>query len=190
MVTGNSSGQVTYQKRFHGRAPSMAAASFSSGLMVCRPASRLMAKNGTPRQILTTMIEVMARSGSPSQLMRVVIRPRWNSVQLMTLKVGSNIHFQAKVDSTVGTMKGSRMKARTSALPLKFRLSSIASHRPRPSLNTVVTPVYQKVFQTDVQKMLSSQILTKFLRPTKSPGMPKRVSCSDSSTPSEGIGDE
>ena len=85
--------------------------------------------------------------------------PRWNSDQLMTLKVGSNIHFQAKVDSTVGMMKGSRMKARTSALPLKCRLSSIASHRPSASLNTVVTPVYQKVFQTAVRKMLSFQIL-------------------------------
>ena len=102
----------------------------------------------------------------------------------MTLKVGSNIHFQAKVDSTVGMMNGSRMKARTSALPLKCRLSSIASHRPSASLNTVVTPVYQKVFQTVVRKMLSFQILTKFLRPTNSPGTPTRWLVSDSSTPS------
>src|SRR5436190_8496286 len=146
MVTGSKSGQVTYQKRFHGRAPSMAAASFSSGLMVCRPASSEMAKNGTPRQILTTMIEVMARSGSPSQLMRWVMNPSWNSAQLMTLKVGSNIHFQAKVDSTVGMMKGSRMKARTSALPLKWRLSSIVSHRPSDSLDRVETAVYYMSF--------------------------------------------
>ena len=59
----------------------------------------------------------------------------------MTLKVGSNIHFQAKVESTVGMMKGSRMKARVIALPLKFRLSSSASQRPSASLNTVVTTV-------------------------------------------------
>ena len=184
MVTGSSRGQVTCQKRCQGRAPSMAAASCSSGLIVCRPASRLMAKNGTPRQTLTMMIEVIARSGSPSQLMRCVMKPSWNSVQLMTLKVGSNIHFQAKVDSTVGMMKGSRMKARTSALPLKWRLSRIASHRPSASLNTVVTPVYQKVFQTDVRKMLSFQTLSKFLRPTNSPLMPTRVLLSDNSTPS------
>src|SRR5256885_13672043 len=102
--------------------------------MVCRPASRLMAKNGTPRQMLTTMIEVMARSGSPSQLMRWVMKPRWNSVQLMTLKVGSNIHFQAKVDSTVGMMNGSRMKARTSALPLKWRLGRMGGPQARAGL--------------------------------------------------------
>ena len=59
----------------------------------------------------------------------------------MTLKVGSNIHFQAKVESTVGMMKGRRMKARTIALPLKWRLSRSASQRPIPSLKTVVTPV-------------------------------------------------
>src|SRR5260370_31691971 len=184
MVTGSSSGQVMCQNRCQGLAPSMAAASFSSGLMVCRPASRLMAKNGTPRQMLTMMIEVMARSGSRSQLMGAVMIPRWNSVELMTLKVGSNIHFQAKVDSSVGMMNGSRMKARTSALPLKWRLSSIASHRPSPSLNTVVTPVYQKVFQTDVQKMLSSHSLAKLARPTNSPGSPTLALLSDSSTPS------
>src|SRR5262245_19837779 len=141
MVTGSNSGQVMYQKRFHGLAPSMAAASFSSGLMVCNPASRLMAKNGTPRQMLMTMMEAMARSGSPSQLMRPVMAPRWKSIQLMTLKVGSNIHFQAKVDSTVGMMNGSRMNARVNALPRKLRLSSSASHSPSPSLKTVVTPV-------------------------------------------------
>ena len=141
MVTGSSSGQVTCQKRCQGLAPSMAAASLSSGLMVCRPASRLMAKNGTPRQMLTMMIEIMARSGSPSQLMRPVITPSWKRSQLRTLKVGSNIHFQAKVDSTVGMMKGSRMKARVKALPLKLRLSSMASHSPSASLKTVVTPV-------------------------------------------------
>ncbi len=116
--------------------------------------------------------------------MRAVIRPSWNSVQLMTLKVGSNIHFQAKVDSTVGMMNGSRMKARMIALPRKCRLSRIASHRPSASLNTVVTPVYQKVFQTVVRKMLSFQIFSKFFSPTKWPGSPTRVLLSDSSTPS------
>src|SRR6188768_3653228 len=113
MVTGSSSGQVTYQKRFHGRAPSMAAASFSSGLMVCRPASSEMAKNGTPRQMLTMMIEVMARSGSPSQLMRWVMKPGEINGQFKALQHEFNALFQAKVDSTVEMMKRSRRKART-----------------------------------------------------------------------------
>jgi len=103
----------------------------------------------------------------------------------MTLKVGSNIHFQAKVDSTVGMMKGSRMKARTNALPLKCRLSSIASHRPSASLKTVVTPVYQNVFHTVVRKMLSFQTFTKLSRPTNLPGMPTLWLVSDSTTPSK-----
>ncbi len=87
------------------------------------------------------MIEIIARSGSPSQLMRPVIRPRWYRVQLSTLNVGSNIHFHAKVESTVGMMNGSRMNARVKALPRKWRLSSIASHSPSANLKTVVTPV-------------------------------------------------
>ncbi len=59
----------------------------------------------------------------------------------MTLKVGSNIHFQARVDSTVGMMNGNRMKARVKALPRKWRLSKTASHRPSTSLKIVVTKV-------------------------------------------------
>ena len=85
--------------------------------------------------------EISARFGSPSQLIRLWITPSLNSIQLMTLKVGSNIHFQASVDSTVGMMKGSRIKARVMALPLKWWLSSSASHRPSASLNTVATAV-------------------------------------------------
>ena len=87
------------------------------------------------------MIEAIASSGSPSQLMRALISESFQNSQLITLKVGSNIHFQASVDSTVGMMKGSRMKARTYALPRKCWLSSSASHSPSASLNTVVTPV-------------------------------------------------
>ena len=141
IVTGSSSGQVTYQKRWKRFAPSMAAASCRSWLMVCSPASRLMAKNGTPRQIFTVMIDAMASSGSPSQLMRALMIDSFQNSQLNTLKVGSNIHFQASVDSTVGMMNGSRMKARTQVLPRKCRFSSSASHSPSASLNTVVTPV-------------------------------------------------
>src|SRR5919202_3158964 len=99
------------------------------------------------------MIEAMARSGSPSQLMRELMMCSFQKSQLKTLKVGSNIHFHAKVESTVGMMNGSRMNARVNALPLKCRLSSTASHRPSASLNTVVTAVYQQVFQTATRKM-------------------------------------
>src|SRR5579862_4918703 len=128
--------------------------------------------------------DISARLGSPSQLIRAWMRPSWNRVQLMTLKVGSNIHFQAKVESTVGMINGSRMNARVNALPLKWRLSSKASHSPKPSLKTVATAVYTKVFQTAVRKMLSSNNASKFARPTKEPGTPTLASVTDSSTPS------
>ncbi len=43
IVTGSSNGQVTWRKRCQARAPSIAAASCSSGLIVCSPANRLIA---------------------------------------------------------------------------------------------------------------------------------------------------
>src|SRR5258708_18888923 len=76
--------------------------------------------------MLTIITEIIASEGSLSQLIRPVMRPRRNSVQLITLNVGSNIHFHANVDSTVGMMNGSRTKARVSALPLKWRVSMSA----------------------------------------------------------------
>ncbi len=84
--------------------------------------------------MLTIMIEIMARSGSPSQLMRPLMAPRWYSVQLITLKVGSNIQRQANVDSTVGMMKGSNMKARVKALPRKSRFSKHRQPQPQSQL--------------------------------------------------------
>src|SRR5215831_10166184 len=127
--------------------------------------------------------ESIARVGSPSQLILAWISPSCSSVQLITLKVGSNIHFHANVESTVGMMNGSRTKARIKALPLKWRLSRSASHKPNANLNTVVTPVYQNVFQTAVRKMLSFQIFSKFCSPTNSPGTPTFALVTESSTP-------
>src|SRR5260370_20591797 len=93
--------------------------------------------------MLTIITEIIASVGSPSQLIRPVIRPRRNSVQLMTLKVGSNIHFHAKVDSTVGMMNGSRTKARVSALPLKWRFSHGPRQRPAPRVQNAVPPAVE-----------------------------------------------
>jgi hypothetical protein len=42
--------------------------------MVCRPASRLIAKNGTPRHTLTMITEINARSGSPASFAEIAKR--------------------------------------------------------------------------------------------------------------------
>src|SRR5262245_1283970 len=115
--------------------------------------------------------------------MRCLMIPSWNSTQLITLKVGSNIHFHANVESTVGMMNGSKMKARTKALPLKWRLTRSASHKPRANLNTVVRPVYQNVFQTAVRKMHSLKIFLNFFSAPKSPDPHTFASSTESSVP-------
>jgi len=58
-VTGFRSGQVTCQKRCQPLAPSREAASCRSGLIVCSPASSVMAKKGMPRQVFTTIAHHM-----------------------------------------------------------------------------------------------------------------------------------
>src|SRR5688572_3699130 len=162
-VTGLRRGQVTCQKRRHPMAPSRAAAPWRSGLIVCRPASRVMAKHGMPRQVLTTMAHHRAQVPSLRKGSLVVMTPVVYRSQFRTLKVGSNIHRQAKVDSTVGMMKGSSMEARTRRLPRKLRLRSTASHMPSTSLKMVAQNVYTNVFLKAVWKMESFHALTKFL---------------------------
>src|SRR5687767_15928393 len=73
-VTGRSSGQVTCQKRFQALAPSSAAASCRSGLMVCRPASSVIAKKGMPRQVLTATAHHIAQSPLDKNGSQTVIR--------------------------------------------------------------------------------------------------------------------
>ena len=67
-MIGVSIGSVTCQNFCHSVAPSSAAASYSDGEMVCNPASRVMAKNGTPRQIFAAMVDSRASHGSPRKL--------------------------------------------------------------------------------------------------------------------------
>ena len=100
-----------------------------------------MAKNGMPRHVLTTMAHHMPYVPSERNGSLVVMKPAWKSSQLSTLKVGSNIHRHAKVLSTVGTMKGRSMEARTIRLPRKCRLSKRASHIPSVSLKMVAQNV-------------------------------------------------
>jgi hypothetical protein len=141
MVTGMSRGQVTLQKRCQALAPSMAAASSTSGFTVCSPASSVMAKKGIPRHTLTRMTETMAVIGPPSQSTRNRIRPRWNMIQFRMLKVGSNIHFQASVERTVGTIHGSSMEARISRLNPRRLFSIRATAIPRANFRKVATAV-------------------------------------------------
>ena len=100
-----------------------------------------MAKNGMPRQVLTSTAHHIAQSPSERNGSRSVIMPVWNSIQFITLNVGSNIQRQANAESTVGMMKGSSIEARMIRLKRKLRFSSSASHMPSASLKMVAQNV-------------------------------------------------
>src|SRR3989304_2340202 len=105
IVTGFSSGQVTRQKRCQAFAPSSEAASCRSGLIVWSPASSVIAKNGMPRQVLTTIAHHSAQVPSERNGSFVTISPVRYSSQLSTLQVGSNLQRHASGESTGGRMK-------------------------------------------------------------------------------------
>src|SRR5438128_11562279 len=104
--TGCRSGTVTYQKRPTGPAPSDSAASYSSRGIATRPASIVLAKNGRPRHVFTSITANMAGYGSESQGMSPLTTCRALRVQFTTLESGSNIHHQPGAFSAVGRVKG------------------------------------------------------------------------------------
>src|SRR5690242_20243426 len=115
-----------WRKRCHGVAPSMVAASYSEGDTVCKPASSVMATNGTPRQILAKITDQRAFHGSPRKLMYCVISPSFISDHEMIENCGSNSHQKAIAESTVGTMNGISTTARMIALNGRRSLSNSA----------------------------------------------------------------
>src|ERR1700760_4635255 len=95
-----------WRKRCQEVAPSMVAASYSDGDTVCRPASSVIATNGTPRQTLAKITDARAFGTLPRKSMLTVIRCILRSDQEMIENCGSNSHQNAIAESTVGTMNG------------------------------------------------------------------------------------
>src|SRR3954451_6218379 len=83
-MRGESIGRVIWRKRCQGIAPSNVAASCSEGEMVCRPAKRVMATKGMPRQTLVKITVARALLGSPRKLMGEEISPSFISDQEIT----------------------------------------------------------------------------------------------------------
>src|SRR5947209_13373134 len=100
------------RKRCQVDAPSSVAASYSDGDTVCKPASSVIATNGTPRQMLAKITQKRAQLASPRKLMFWVMTPRCFSDHEMIENWASKIHQNASADSTVGTMNGISTAAR------------------------------------------------------------------------------
>src|SRR6267142_448651 len=90
----------------HLLAPSIVAASYSEGGTVCRPASSVIATNGTPRQILAKITDQRAFQGLPRKSILVEIRCAFRNIHDRMENCASYSHQNAIADSTVGTMKG------------------------------------------------------------------------------------
>src|SRR5947209_4146551 len=122
-------------------APSSVAASYNEGCTVCRPASSVIATNGTPRQILAKITQMRAQVVSPRKLIFCEISPRCFSDQEIIENCESKIHQNASAESTVGTMKGISTSARSIALNGMLSLSSSARYKPIANLKAEATKV-------------------------------------------------
>ena len=76
MMIGRSCGMVTLRNCWKPFAPSTVAASYRSRGMPCRPASRLIMKNGYPAQMLMNVTAPSAVVGDDSHWMSVFVMPK------------------------------------------------------------------------------------------------------------------
>src|ERR1700737_1783324 len=104
------------RNRCQAEAPSMVAASWREADPVCSPASKVIAMNGTPRQILAKITDQRAVHGSPRKSMFVEIKCSFFSDQEMMENWLSNSHQKAIAESTVDTMNGIKQTPRRIAL--------------------------------------------------------------------------
>src|SRR5271166_6282982 len=88
-MIGDSIGRVTNRNRCQGPAPSSVAASYSEGEMVCKPASKVMATNGMPRQTFAAITDHRAFQGLPRKSMYWWMSPSLISDQEMIENCGS-----------------------------------------------------------------------------------------------------
>src|SRR5919199_5017447 len=169
--TGAIIGTITLRKRVTGPAPSTLAASTMSCETEVRPASRITAPNGKPRQTLTAMIEMIASVGSPSQLgiSEGLITPMLCRNQLMMLYWLSNIHFQVIELRAIGTVHGSRITKRKKRVPGRFSANRNASVVPSRPFKTAETNVNISVLRSAVRKTEDWNNATKLSKPTKRP---------------------
>src|SRR3982751_6962844 len=93
-------------------APSRVAASYSEGCTVCRPASSVIATNGTPRQILAKITQMRAQVVSPRKLMFCEISPRCFSDHEMIENCEQKKHHTPSPETTAGAMNRVRTNAR------------------------------------------------------------------------------
>src|SRR5437588_4358169 len=94
----------------------MVAASYSEGDTVCKPASSVMAMNGTPRQILAKITDQRAFQVLPRKSILPAISPILRSDHDTMENWLSKIHQKAIAESTVGTMNGISTLERMMAL--------------------------------------------------------------------------
>src|SRR3546814_5284301 len=73
-MIGVSSGNVIWRNFCHGVTPSIAAASYRAGEIVCNPANKVIATKGMPRQMFMAITENRARSDEHTSELQSLMR--------------------------------------------------------------------------------------------------------------------
>ena len=133
--------------------------------MACRPARKLMVKNGVPCQTTTTITENMARWGSESQEMVSSIRFSRTRMLLMSPLASSKIQRQFRADMTVGMAQGMRRNERNRLLQKRSWLSTSAMLRPEDELDPHADRGIDDGVEDRAQELLATQQLPVVVQP-------------------------
>src|ERR1039457_2744101 len=135
--TGRSSGKVIRRKRCHPLAPSIAAASKTSGEMLCSPLYMMTRLNGMPIQMFAISTATRDQRGEVSQ--STCPMPKARRKEFTIPESLSSIHDQVEAETSSGRSHGTRNRARRMPERRNLRKKNTASARPMANWNAIET---------------------------------------------------
>src|ERR687886_2572813 len=141
VVVRPSNGIVMRRICCHGPAPSIAAASYSSRGISCRPARYSTKLKPSVHHTVVIARDTMAHLGEPSQFGSA--RPNVVTVRLNRPSFGVYSHTQISATTADGRMYGRKNASRKNQRPLRTRSASNANTNPSTMSGGVVRMVNQ-----------------------------------------------
>jgi len=161
-------GSSTCQNVFQGVAPSICAASRSSGGMPAMPASQIIMKNGMTAQSCTRIMQSGARKVSDSQ--RISVTP-WNQpISDVMMPFGCNNIRQMTATTTTGGRTGRKKIAFSVLRPGKTWSNNSAASKDEIQTGMVVPATKMSVLRSAVRNRSSPSKARKLSMPTHSGG--------------------
>ena len=148
---GFKRGRVMWRKRDHPAAPSIAAASRMSSVIVCKPASNVTALNPALDHTIMVNVAGIAVSAWPNQLIGFWISSKESRALLMMPKSVLNRYTKTRPAADTGVTTGRKKTVRNTARALIFIFMNSAMGKANIYGTTTSPKAYTRVTRREFQ---------------------------------------